>query len=87
MVPEGHPEHATYLTVADISADQHHGEFAFLSACKTAIGGMSLPDEDLTSSGVFEPVRAALALHTTIRRLRDRGARVSAWTPFTHTGA
>ncbi|SRR6266540_3851348 len=36
------------LTVADVSAQQHEGEFAFLSACMTAVGGVSLPDEAIT---------------------------------------
>jgi tetratricopeptide (TPR) repeat protein len=36
------------LTVADIAAGQHAGDFAFLSACKTATGGTVLPDEAIT---------------------------------------
>jgi hypothetical protein len=36
------------LTVADISAQHYRGEFAFLSACKTATGGIHLPDEAIT---------------------------------------
>jgi CHAT domain len=111
------------LTIADISEGQYHGDFAFLSACKTATGGITLPDEaitlaaalhytgyrhvigtlwsihdetaadvadavytDLTSAGTFEPVRAANALHTAIRGLRDTGKPLSQWMPFTHTG-
>ena len=41
---------------------------------------------DLTSTGTFEPSRAASALHTAIRRLRDAGKPLSRWMPFTHTG-
>ena len=111
------------LTIAEISGGQYHGDFAFLSACKTATGGITLPDEaitlaaalhytgyrhvvgtlwsihdetaaavagvvynDLTSAGTFEPGRAAGALHTAIRGLRDAGKPLSQWTPFTHTG-
>jgi hypothetical protein len=111
------------LTVAEISEGQYHGDFAFLSACKTATGGVTLPDEaitlaaalhytgyrhvigtlwsirdrtaadvadavyaDLTSTGAFEPRRAAIALHSAIRRLRDAGKPLSQWMPFTHTG-
>jgi CHAT domain-containing protein len=36
------------LSVADISARQHEGEFAFLSACMTAVGGLELADEAIT---------------------------------------
>ncbi|NEA24562.1 CHAT domain-containing protein [Actinomadura bangladeshensis] len=36
------------LTIADVSAQQHDGEFAFLSACMTAVGGVRLPDEAIT---------------------------------------
>lgn len=111
------------LTIGEISAGQYHGDFAFLSACKTATGGVTLPDEAitlaaalhytgyrhvigtlwsihdqtaaevteavytyLTSTGTFEPGRAAQALHTAVRSLRDAGKPLSQWTPFTHTG-
>ncbi|WP_406063068.1 CHAT domain-containing protein [Micromonospora sp. NBC_00860] len=40
--------HDGMLTILDISARQHHGDFAFLSACKTATGGVGLPDEAIT---------------------------------------
>ncbi|MGW6932931.1 CHAT domain-containing protein [Lentzea sp. NPDC054927] len=36
------------LTVTDVVATEHHGEFAFLSACKTAVGGTALADEAIT---------------------------------------
>ncbi|MEU5869062.1 CHAT domain-containing protein [Nonomuraea sp. NPDC047529] len=44
--------HDRVLTIADISADlsaePYRGEFAFLSACMTATGGVDLPDEAIT---------------------------------------
>jgi len=40
--------HDRMLTIADISEGRYHGEFAFLSACKTATGGITLPDEAIT---------------------------------------
>jgi tetratricopeptide (TPR) repeat protein len=36
------------LTIADLSAQRHCGEFAFLAACKTATGGVTVPDEAVT---------------------------------------
>lgn len=36
------------LTVAQISTMRYAGEFAFLGACKTATGGLNLPDEVIT---------------------------------------
>jgi hypothetical protein len=36
------------LTVADISTGRFRGDFAGLSACKTAVGGADLPDEMIT---------------------------------------
>jgi hypothetical protein len=40
--------HDRMFTIADVSAGQYHGEFAFLSACKTATGGVTLADEVIT---------------------------------------
>lgn len=36
------------LTVTDLSAQPYRGEFAYLSGCKTAVGGVDLPDEAIT---------------------------------------
>ncbi len=36
------------VTVTDVSARQYRGEFAYLSGCKTAVGGVNLPDEAIT---------------------------------------
>jgi CHAT domain-containing protein len=40
--------HDGRLTSTDIGAGVYRGEFAFMSACKTATGGASLPDEAIT---------------------------------------
>ena len=36
------------LTVTDLAAQRYRGEFAYLSGCKTAVGGVNLPDEAIT---------------------------------------
>ncbi|WP_084599289.1 CHAT domain-containing protein [Actinoplanes subtropicus] len=36
------------LTVTDLGSRQYRGEFAYLSGCKTAVGGRRLPDEAIT---------------------------------------
>jgi CHAT domain-containing protein len=36
------------LTVADVTEGRFHGDFAGLSACKTAVGGIDLLDEAIT---------------------------------------
>jgi CHAT domain len=48
--------HDRMLTIADISEGRYNGDFAFLSACKTATGGITLPDE---------AIALAAALHYT----------------------
>jgi hypothetical protein len=40
--------HDGTLTIAEISRGRYHGEFAYLSACKTATGGLGLADEAIT---------------------------------------
>jgi CHAT domain len=40
--------HDRLLTIADIGPGKYRGEFAFLSACQTATGGVGLPDEAIT---------------------------------------
>ena len=42
------------LTVIDLTADDHQGEFVFLSACKTAIGGVHLLDEAITLAAALQ---------------------------------
>lgn len=41
------------LTVGDLSALSHRGEFIFLSACKSAVGSPRMPDEALTMAAVL----------------------------------
>jgi CHAT domain-containing protein len=36
------------LTVADLADERHRGEFVYLSACQTALGGVFVPDEAIT---------------------------------------
>ncbi|WP_284744158.1 CHAT domain-containing protein [Amycolatopsis sp. RTGN1] len=62
------------LTIADIGAKQHRGEFAFLSACMTAVGGVDLPDEAIT---------VAAALHYT----GYRQVIGTLWTVYDHIAA
>lgn len=47
------------LSVADLLADLHadrfgQGEFAFLSACRTALGGTGVPDEAVSLAGALQ---------------------------------
>jgi len=43
------------LTVADISGDRYEeGEFAFLSACRTAVGGAAVVDEAITTVAALQ---------------------------------
>ena len=40
--------HDGALTVTDIGSQRYRGEFAYLSSCKSAVGGAELPDESIT---------------------------------------
>ncbi|MGW1846423.1 CHAT domain-containing protein [Streptomyces sp. NPDC001966] len=43
------------LTIADLHADRFgQGEFAFLSACRTAMGGVTVPDEAITMASALQ---------------------------------
>jgi CHAT domain-containing protein len=77
------------LTVADLTAsDAIGGEFAFLSACDTALGGVHLPDESITLAAALHHIgyrrvvgtlwptldsAAAELVHQTYRRLTGTG--------------
>ncbi|MDO0928907.1 CHAT domain-containing protein [Streptomyces sp. TG1A-8] len=41
------------LTTGEIAANHRHRDFAFLSACKTALGGLLVPDESMTLSAAL----------------------------------
>lgn len=47
----GEPED---MTVAELANDRYRGEFAFLSACKTAVGGVQTPDEAITLAAALQ---------------------------------
>jgi CHAT domain-containing protein len=51
------------LTVTVLSANQYQGELAYLSGCKTAVGGINLPDEAITLAAAlhFTGFRHAIA--------------------------
>jgi tetratricopeptide (TPR) repeat protein len=76
------------LTVLDVTADEHQGEFVFLSACKTAIGGVHILDEAITLAAALQhagwrhviatlwsvlDVAAAEVTEDVYSRLADRG--------------
>jgi tetratricopeptide (TPR) repeat protein len=42
------------LAIADLTADRHSGEFVFLSACKTALGGVRVLDEAITLASALQ---------------------------------
>jgi tetratricopeptide (TPR) repeat protein len=42
------------LTVVDMGEEHYQGEFAFLSACKTAVGSITLPDEVITLAAAVQ---------------------------------
>jgi CHAT domain-containing protein len=43
------------LTIATLGADPaEHGEFAFLSACQTAVGGVAVLDEAITTVAALQ---------------------------------
>jgi tetratricopeptide (TPR) repeat protein len=46
--------HDDMLTVTELANSRYRGEFAFLSACKTAIGGVQIPDEALTLAAALQ---------------------------------
>jgi hypothetical protein len=60
-------------TVTDFSAQQYQGDFAYLSGCKTAVGGVRLPDEVITLAAAlhYTGYRHVIA---TLWSVRDRQA-------------
>ncbi len=47
--------HDGFLTVSDLDASHHErGEFAYLSACRTAVGGVEALDEAITTVTAFQ---------------------------------
>ncbi|KAG7447113.1 uncharacterized protein BT62DRAFT_62476 [Guyanagaster necrorhizus] len=112
------------LTLSDmVRATPQDPQFAFLSACSTAIAADRTPDESLhlsaamqflgyrsvvatlwpmgdaqgpivtehvyrhlTEKGAMDVRRAAFALHSAVRALRDQGLSVEQWALFIHSG-
>ena len=66
--------HDGVLSVADISSGRHDGEFAFLSACMTAVGGVDLADEAIALTAALH--------HTGYRRVIG-----TLWTVYDQTAA
>ena len=60
--------HDGLLTVADISAGRHQGDFVLLSACKTATGGRGLPNEVISLSAAlhFTGYRHVVGTHWSV---------------------
>ncbi|MEU6515535.1 CHAT domain-containing protein [Streptomyces sp. NPDC046978] len=47
--------HDAVLTVADLRSDHYaHGDFVFLSACQTALGGVGAPDEAMAVTSALQ---------------------------------
>jgi hypothetical protein len=69
----------TALRIADLAAgDYGGGQFAFLSACETVVGGVDVADESIT---------LAAALHQAVRAMRDAAPHTpSSWAAFLHVG-
>lgn len=70
--------HDGFATITDFSARQYRGELAYLSGCKTAVGGVNLPDEAITLAAAlhYTGYRHVIA---TLWSVRDRlAARVAA---------
>jgi CHAT domain-containing protein len=57
------------LTVTDLGSRRHRGEFAYLSGCKTAVGGVHLPDEAITLAAAlhYTGYRHVIATLWTVR--------------------
>jgi hypothetical protein len=46
--------HDGLLSITDLASQHHHGEFVFLSACQTALGGLKVPDEAISLAAVLQ---------------------------------
>jgi hypothetical protein len=77
------------LTVADISSRQYLNDFAFLSACKTATGGASLPDEAITLAAAmhYTGYRHVIATQWSVLDSAAADVAESVYTYLTTSGA
>jgi hypothetical protein len=76
------------LTIGEISAGDSAGEFAFLSACKTATGGLTLADEAITLASALHYTGYRHVIGT-LWSVKDRQAAdiaASVYTELTNTG-
>jgi CHAT domain len=76
------------LSIAEISARRHNGEFAFLSACMTATGGAALPDEVITLAAALHYTGYRRVIGTLWSVYDDTAAEVAAmvYADLTATG-
>ncbi|GAA3268824.1 hypothetical protein GCM10020218_008570 [Dactylosporangium vinaceum] len=69
--------HDGRLTVTDLSSQQYQGAFAYLSGCKTAVGGVHLPDEAITLAAALHYTGYRHVIATLWSVLDDEAAEVA----------
>jgi hypothetical protein len=69
--------HDGVLTIEDVATGRHHGEFAFMSSCKTATGSVKLPDEAITLAAALHYTGFRHVIATLWSIYDDTAARVA----------